>query len=175
LQHLSTYMFLFHNRVLQCLACYWGWSCQFVFAGSTVWLPYLLACFCWFWYMFIPVFLSSCTPLSLHMFNVAVHPLYHVFLYTVLLPVLGMLIWCGLLSHQIGGNYYYYYIVLAIFFFYLLIDLFILDIQGLPLSSQTTKSHTSKIPQLLRLHSLTHTILLLDCSLTGLLSSVICC
>jgi hypothetical protein len=33
-------MFLFHNRVLQCLACYWGWFCQFVFVGSTVWLPY---------------------------------------------------------------------------------------------------------------------------------------
>jgi hypothetical protein len=38
-------MFLFHNRVLQRLACYWGWSCQFVFFGSTVWLPYLLDLF----------------------------------------------------------------------------------------------------------------------------------
>jgi hypothetical protein len=38
-------MFLFHNRVSQCLACYWGWSCQFVFVGSTVWLPYLLELF----------------------------------------------------------------------------------------------------------------------------------
>jgi hypothetical protein len=38
-------MFLFHNRVLQCLACYWGWSCQFLFVGSTVWLPYLLDLF----------------------------------------------------------------------------------------------------------------------------------
>jgi hypothetical protein len=35
-------MFLFHNRVLQCLACYWGWSCQFVFVGSTVLLLLLL-------------------------------------------------------------------------------------------------------------------------------------
>jgi hypothetical protein len=39
LQHLSTYMFPFHNHVLQCLVCYWGWSCQFVLIGSTVWLP----------------------------------------------------------------------------------------------------------------------------------------
>jgi hypothetical protein len=38
-------MFLFHNHVLQCLACYWGWSCQFGFVGSTVWLPYLLDLF----------------------------------------------------------------------------------------------------------------------------------
>jgi hypothetical protein len=38
-------MFLFHKRVLQYLACYWGWSCQFVFVGSTVWLPSLLDLF----------------------------------------------------------------------------------------------------------------------------------
>jgi hypothetical protein len=33
-----------------------------------------------------------------------VHSLYRAFLYTVLLPVLGMLILCGLLSHQIVGK-----------------------------------------------------------------------
>jgi len=33
-----------------------------------------------------------------------VHTLYHVFLCTVLLPVLGMLILYGLLSHQIVGK-----------------------------------------------------------------------
>jgi hypothetical protein len=27
------------------MACYWGWSCQFVLVGSTVWLPYLLQLF----------------------------------------------------------------------------------------------------------------------------------
>jgi hypothetical protein len=42
LRHLSTYMFPFHYRVLQRLACYWGWSCQFVLVGSTVWLPYII-------------------------------------------------------------------------------------------------------------------------------------
>jgi hypothetical protein len=45
LRHLSTYVFPFYYRVLQCLACYWGWSCQFVLVGSTVWLPYLLDLF----------------------------------------------------------------------------------------------------------------------------------
>ena len=35
--------------------------------------------------------------------NVVVHSLYHVFLCTVILPVLGILI-CGLLSHQIFGK-----------------------------------------------------------------------
>jgi hypothetical protein len=42
-----------------------------------------------------------------------VHSLYHVFLYTVLLPVLRMLMWFSLFSHQTGGRacicYYYYY------------------------------------------------------------------
>ena len=36
--------------------------------------------------------------------SVVVHTLYHVFLCTVLLLVLGMLILCGLLSHQIVGK-----------------------------------------------------------------------
>jgi hypothetical protein len=30
LRHLSTYLFPFHYCVLQCLACYWVWSCQFL-------------------------------------------------------------------------------------------------------------------------------------------------
>jgi hypothetical protein len=38
-------MFPFHYRVLQRLACYWGWFCQFVLVGSTVWLTYLLDLF----------------------------------------------------------------------------------------------------------------------------------
>jgi hypothetical protein len=93
----STYMFLFHNRILR-LACYWGWSCQVAFVGSTVRLPYLLDLFllilvhvhtsvlC----LIVPLFPCIC-------WSVAVHSLYRVFLYTVLLPVLGMLIWCVLL------------------------------------------------------------------------------
>jgi hypothetical protein len=48
-------------------------------------------------HLIVPLFHCIC-------WSVAVHSLYHVFLYTVLLPVLGMLIWCGLLSHQIGGR-----------------------------------------------------------------------
>jgi hypothetical protein len=44
--------------------------------------------------MFIPVFPCIC-------WSVAVHLLYHVVSYTVLLPVLNMLIRCGLLSRQI--------------------------------------------------------------------------
>ena len=46
-------------------------------------------------------FLSSCTPFPCIYWSVVVHTLYHVFLCTVLLPVIGMLILCGLLSHQI--------------------------------------------------------------------------
>jgi hypothetical protein len=45
-------MFPFHYRVLQCVACYWGWSCQFVFIGSTVWLPYLLDLFLLIYYYY---------------------------------------------------------------------------------------------------------------------------
>jgi hypothetical protein len=73
--------------------------------GFTVWLPYLLelfviillrvntSVFC----LIVPLFPCIC-------WSVAVHPRYHVLLYTVILPILGMLIWCGLLSHQIGGR-----------------------------------------------------------------------
>jgi hypothetical protein len=102
LQHPITYMFLFHNRVLQCPTCYWGWSCQFVFVGSTVWLPYLLDLFLLISVHVHTRVLRLTVPLFPYIcWSVAVHPLYHVFLYTVLLPGLGMLIWCGLLSHQI--------------------------------------------------------------------------
>jgi hypothetical protein len=38
-------MFPFHYPGLQCLACYWGWSCQFVLIDSAVGLPYLLDLF----------------------------------------------------------------------------------------------------------------------------------
>jgi hypothetical protein len=41
--------------------------------------------------------------------SVAVHTLYRVFLCTVLLPVLGMLILCGLLYRQVVGKVYCYY------------------------------------------------------------------
>jgi hypothetical protein len=52
-----------------------------------------------FFYLIVPLFPCIC-------WSVAVHSLYHGFLYTVLLPVLGTLIWCGLLSHQ-----YFCYVV----------------------------------------------------------------
>jgi len=79
----------------------------------------LSVCTCWFYNMVtLPpwlvstdsgtcsyhCFLSNCTPVSLHCWSVAVHTLYHVFLCAVLLPVLGMLILCGLLSRQIVGT-----------------------------------------------------------------------
>jgi hypothetical protein len=48
--------------------------------------------------------LSNFTPVSLHMLKCScAHTHYHVCLCTVLLPVLGMLILCVLLSHQIVG------------------------------------------------------------------------
>jgi hypothetical protein len=57
LLHLSAYMFPFRYPGLQCLACYWGCSIQFVLVDSTVWLPYLLDLFQHILvYMFIPVF-----------------------------------------------------------------------------------------------------------------------
>jgi len=48
-------------------------------------------------------FLSNFTPVSCICWSVVVHTLYHVFLCTILLPALGMLILCGLFSHQIVG------------------------------------------------------------------------
>ena len=50
-------------------------------------------CFC----PIVPLFPCIC-------WSVVAHTLYHVFLGTVLLPVLGMLMLCGLLSHQIVGK-----------------------------------------------------------------------
>jgi hypothetical protein len=100
-----------HTCSLFTVACYNVWL---VIGDGPVSLYFLVpqygyltssACFYWFWYMFIPVFLCLTVPLfSCICWSVAVHSLYHVFLYTVLLPVLGMQIWCGLLSHQIGGK-----------------------------------------------------------------------
>jgi hypothetical protein len=42
--------------------------------------------------------------------SVVVRSFYHIFLCIVLLPVLGMLILCGLLSHQIFGKVCIYYL-----------------------------------------------------------------
>ena len=50
-------------------------------------------------------FLSNCSPVPCICWSVVVHTLYHVFLCTVLLPVLGMLILFGLSSHQIVGKF----------------------------------------------------------------------
>ena len=55
-------------------------------------------CFC----PFVPLFPCIC-------WSVVVHTLYYVFLCTLLLPLLGMLILCGLLSHKIVRKVYYYY------------------------------------------------------------------
>ena len=63
-----------------------------------------LTCFYWFWHMFIPVFFVQMYPFPCICWSVVVHTLYHVFLCTVLLPVLCMLILCGLLSRQIVGK-----------------------------------------------------------------------
>ena len=50
-------------------------------------------------------FLSNCTAVSLHMLKCScTHTLYHVFLCTLLSPVLGMLTSCGLLSRQTVGK-----------------------------------------------------------------------
>ena len=54
--------------------------------------------------MFIAVLLSNCTPFSLHMLKCTCAHNFSCFLRTVLLPVLGMLILSGLLSHQIVGK-----------------------------------------------------------------------
>ena len=84
---------------------FWGSFCQFVLVDSTVRLPCLLDLFllilahvhtsvlC----PIVPLFLCIC-------WSVVAHTHYHVFLCIVLLPVLGMLILCGLLSRQIVGT-----------------------------------------------------------------------
>jgi hypothetical protein len=64
------------------------------------------------------------------------------------------------------------HIVLVLFLF---IYSFNLDIKGVLLSRETTRSFSSKIPVSLHLHSLTHALFLLHCSPTRLLPSVICC
>ena len=57
------------------------------------------SCQCFFWGSIVPLFPHIC-------WSVVVHTLYPVFLRTFLLPVLGMLILCGLLSCQIVGKVY---------------------------------------------------------------------
>ena len=83
-----------------------------------------LTCFYSFRYMLIPVFSVRFYPhFPCICWNVVGHPLCHVFLCAVLLPILGMLMWCGLLSHKIVDivcicyvvlccyDYYYYYVL----------------------------------------------------------------
>jgi hypothetical protein len=105
LLHLSAYMFPFRYPGLQCRACYWGWSIQCVFVDSTVWLPYLLNLFLLILvHVHISVFCLITPLFPCICWSVAVHSLLSCRLYTVLLLVLGMLVWCGLFSHQIVGR-----------------------------------------------------------------------
>jgi hypothetical protein len=68
----------------------------------------LSVCTCWFHSMVTlpPRLVSTVFCLIVALFpcicwSVDVHSLYHGFLCTVLLPVMGILIWCGLMSHKI--------------------------------------------------------------------------
>ena len=47
-----------------------------------------LTCFYWFWHMFIPMFLSSFTPFSLHMLKCSCARAYHVFLYIIIIIII---------------------------------------------------------------------------------------
>ena len=71
-------------------------------------------------------FLSNCIPVSLHMLKCSGHTFYRVFLCTVLLPVQGMLILCGILSHQIFGKVCICCLFLCSIFFLLSISLLLL-------------------------------------------------
>jgi hypothetical protein len=74
-----------------------------------------LACFYWFWYMFVPVFLCLIVPLFPYIcWSIVVHTLYRVFLCTVLLPVWGMPILYGLLSLQTVGIFCICYLSLCL-------------------------------------------------------------
>jgi hypothetical protein len=86
-----------------------GLLLEIVLSVCTCWFHSMvtfpsLACFYWFWYMFIPVFFVQLYPFPCKCWSVIVDTLYHVSLCTVLLPVLGTLILCVLLSHQIDGK-----------------------------------------------------------------------
>jgi hypothetical protein len=116
---------LFFNHISVSWDCYiYQHTCYlFIIPDYNVWLviedghvsSYLLipqygyltslTCFYWFWYMFIAVFFCLIVPVfPCICWSVAVHSHYHVVLYTVLLPVFGMLIKRGLFSHQIVGR-----------------------------------------------------------------------
>jgi hypothetical protein len=63
-------------------------------------LAYLI-CDYWVWYMFVPVFFCPVAPLFPCICSIVfAHSLYHAVLLIVLLPVLGMLLLYGLLSHD---------------------------------------------------------------------------
>ena len=97
-QHLLPYMFHFyHHRLLRPVYCS-GWFCWFALIDSIMWLPYLQNVL-----LLILVYAdtSVCLVLCCICWSVVEHRPYHISLCIVLLPVLGMLIVCGLLFNQI--------------------------------------------------------------------------
>jgi len=72
---------------------------------TTIWSPYLLDSFLLILAHVHTIVFCPIVPLfPCISWSAVVHTLYHVFLCTVLLPVLGMLILCGLLFRQIVGS-----------------------------------------------------------------------
>jgi hypothetical protein len=78
----------------------WGWFCRFALLISQYGYLAFLTCLYCFWWMLTLMFFVQFYSVSLHMLKCSwAHTVGHVFLCTILLPLLGMLIWCG---------YYYY-------------------------------------------------------------------
>ena len=74
-----------------------------------------LTCFYWFWYMFVPVFLSNYTPVSLHMLKCScAHTVSCLFMYCSFASIgHADIIWSIVSSNcWHSRHYYYYYIIL---------------------------------------------------------------
>ena len=93
---------------------YHGLYVWFVVADSSVSLYLLipqygyldsLTCFYWFWHMFIPVFLSNCTPVYLHMLKCScAHTLSclftHFIIIIIIIIILRRMRWAGVVAHM---------------------------------------------------------------------------
>jgi len=117
-------------------------------SGLLLWIV-LSVCTCWFT-IWLPCPLNLFLPILAHVhttvfcpivplfpcicWSVVVHKLYHVFLCTVLLLVLGMLILCGLLSRQIVGKVCTCYLSLCSIFSSYIIIIIIKTQSGQPMS-----------------------------------------
>jgi hypothetical protein len=98
-------MFLFHYPGLRCPVYCWGWFCRFSRVDSITWLPCPLDLFLLISvHVHTRVYCLMLPPVPDICFSAVEHTHCHVARCIVLLPELGTLTQCGLLSPQTGDT-----------------------------------------------------------------------